>query len=90
MFSKCLVVTPVAGVAQWCNHLTLQAEQSSGVGSSTSRAPPLERHEMESRTRLWQLHLHATYMCVSSVFGCLVGVFVLLEVLVVPNFISFL
>ena len=29
-------------VAQWCNPLTLQPEQSGGVGSIPGRAPPLE------------------------------------------------
>ena len=35
-------------VAQWCNPLTLQPEQSGGVGSSPGRAPPLERHDKGS------------------------------------------
>ena len=39
-------------VAPWCNPLTLQPEQSGGVGSSPSRAPPLERHDKGSRTQL--------------------------------------
>ena len=39
-------------VAQWCNPLTLQPEQSGGVGSKPGRAPPLERHDKGSRTRL--------------------------------------
>ena len=30
-------------VAPWCNPLTLQPEQSGGVGSNPGRAPPLER-----------------------------------------------
>ena len=33
-------------VAQWCNPLTLQTEQLSGVGSILGRTPPLERHDM--------------------------------------------
>ena len=37
-------------VAPWCNPLTLQPEQSGGVGSSPGRAPPLERHDKGSRT----------------------------------------
>ena len=59
-------------MAPWCNPLTLQPEQSGGVGSSPGRAPPLERHDKGSQTRLgllyfcdpsawrWktQLHLH--------------------------------
>ena len=39
-------------VAQWCNPLTLQLEQSGGVGSIPGRTPPLERHDKGSRTRL--------------------------------------
>ena len=40
-------------VAQWCNPLTLQPEQSGGVGSKPDRASPLERHDnVRSRTRL--------------------------------------
>ena len=39
-------------VAQWCNPLTLQSEQSRRVGSIPGRAPPLERHDKGSRTRL--------------------------------------
>ena len=39
-------------VAQWCKHLTLQPEQSGGVGSKPGRTPPLERHDKGSRTRL--------------------------------------
>ena len=35
-------------VAQWCNPLTLQSEQSGGVGLIPDRAPPLERHDKES------------------------------------------
>ena len=35
-------------VAPWCKPLTLQLEQSGGVGSSPSRAPPLERHDKGS------------------------------------------
>ena len=37
-------------VAPWCNPLTLQPEQSGGVGSSPGRTPPLERHDKGSRT----------------------------------------
>ena len=43
-------------VAPWCNPLTLQPEQSAGVGSSPGRAPPLERHDKGSRTRLGLLY----------------------------------
>ena len=43
-------------VAQWCNPLTLQPEQSGGVGSSPGRAPLLERHDKGSRTRLGLLY----------------------------------
>ena len=32
-------------VAPWCNSLTLQPEQSGGVGSIASRTSPLERHD---------------------------------------------
>ena len=32
-------------VAQWCNPLTLQSEQSGGVGSIPGGTPPLERHD---------------------------------------------
>ena len=39
-------------VVQWCNHLTLQQEQSGGVGSNPGRASPLERHDKASRTPL--------------------------------------
>ena len=36
----------VEGVmAQWCNPLTLQPEQSGGVRSIPCRARPLERHD---------------------------------------------
>ena len=38
-------------VAQWCNPLTLQSEQSGGVGSIPSRIPTLENHKMGSQTR---------------------------------------
>ena len=34
------------------NPLTLQPELSGGAGSIPSRAPPLERHDKGSRTRL--------------------------------------
>ena len=43
-------------VAPWCNPLTLQPEQSGGVGSSPGKAPPLERHDKGSRTRLGLLY----------------------------------
>ena len=43
-------------VAPWCNPLTLQPEQSGGVGSNPRRAPPLERHDEGSRTRLSLLY----------------------------------
>ena len=39
-------------VAQWCNPLRLQPEQSCGVGSRPGRAPPLERDDKGSRIRL--------------------------------------
>ena len=35
-------------MALWCNPLTLQPEQSGGVGSSLGRAPTLERHDKGS------------------------------------------
>ena len=43
-------------VAQWCNPLTLQPEQSGGVVSIPGRSPPLESHDKGSRTRLGLLH----------------------------------
>ena len=47
----------VEGVAApWCNPLKLQPEQSGGVGSSPGSAPPLERHDKGSRTRLGLLY----------------------------------
>ena len=39
-------------MAPWCDSLTLQPEQSGGVGSNPGMAPPLERHDKGSRTRL--------------------------------------
>ena len=39
------------GVAQWRNPLTLQLDQSGGVGSRRGRASPPERHDKVSRTR---------------------------------------
>ena len=39
-------------VAQWYNPLTLQPEQSGGVGSSPGRTPPFKRHDKGSWTRL--------------------------------------
>ena len=39
-------------LAQWCNPLTLQPEQSGGVGSRCGRASPLERHDKGSGNRL--------------------------------------
>ena len=50
----CGVVAPwCCGVlAQWCYPLTLQPEQSGGVGSKPGRSPTLERHDMGSRTQL--------------------------------------
>ena len=36
----------------WCNPLTLQPEQSGGVGLIPGRAPPLERHDKGWQTRL--------------------------------------
>ena len=43
-------------VAPLCNPLTLQPEQSGGVGSSPGRAPPLERHDKGLWTRLGLLY----------------------------------
>ena len=37
---------------QWCNVLTLQPEQSDGVGSNPSRASPLECHDKGLQTQL--------------------------------------
>ena len=53
--NKRLIVISLV-VAPWCNPLTLQTEQSGGVGSNSGRAPPLERHDKESRTRLGLLY----------------------------------
>ena len=39
-------------VAQSYDPLTLQSAQSGGVGSIPGRAPPLQRHDKASRTRL--------------------------------------
>ena len=39
-------------VGPWCNPLTLQQEQAGGMGWSPDRAPPLERHDKGSQTRL--------------------------------------
>ena len=39
-------------MAPWCNPLTLQPEQSGGEDSISGRAPPLERHDKGTRTRL--------------------------------------
>ena len=39
-------------MAQWCNPLTLQPEQSGEVGSRRGRASPLERHDKGSQTQL--------------------------------------
>ena len=49
-FTNCIFIEGV--VAPWCNPLTLQPEQSGGVGSNPGRAPPLERHDKGSRNRL--------------------------------------
>ena len=49
-------VTSEGVVAQWCNPLTLQPEQTDGVGSKPGRTPPLESHDKESRTRLGLLY----------------------------------
>ena len=43
-------------VAPLCNPLTLQLEQSGGVGSISGRTPPFECHDMGSRTRLGLLY----------------------------------
>ena len=39
-------------VMQWFNPLTLQSEQSGGVGLIPNRMPPLERYDKGSRTQL--------------------------------------
>ena len=39
-------------VAPWCHPLTLQPEQSGGVGSIPGRTPLLERHDKGSRSRI--------------------------------------
>ena len=51
-------------MAQWCNPLTLQPEQSGSVGSKPGRTPPLERHDKGSRTRL-----ALSYFCDASAGG---------------------
>ena len=43
-------------VAPWCDLLILQLEQSGGVGSNSGRAPPFERHNRGSQTRLGLLY----------------------------------
>ena len=43
-------------VAPWCYSLTLQPEQSGGVGSSPGRAPLLKRHDKGSQARLGLLY----------------------------------
>ena len=48
-------------MTQWFIPLTLLPEQSGGVGSNLSRAPSLERHVKELRTRL-----ALSYFCVPS------------------------
>ena len=50
--------TPKTEEFEYANNdpLTLQPEQSGGVGSSPGRAPPLERHDKGSRTRLGLLY----------------------------------
>ena len=67
-----LNISPEGVVAQWCNPLTLQLEQSGGVGSIPGKATLLERHDKGVQTPLalsyfcdpnaWreqrQLHLH--------------------------------
>ena len=44
-------------VAPWCNPLILQPEQSGGVGSKPGRAPPIERRDKGSQSRLGLLYL---------------------------------
>ena len=39
-------------VAQWCNPLALQQEQSGGQGSIPGSAPPHEHHDKGPQTRL--------------------------------------
>ena len=43
-------------LAQWCDPLTSQPEQSGGMGSTSSRTPSLERHYKGSRTQLGLLY----------------------------------
>ena len=62
-FNKIFVVYIERVVAQWCNPLTLQSEQSGGVGSIPGRAQPLECHDRGSRTRLT-----LSYFCNRSVW----------------------
>ena len=47
-----MTLIPKGAVAQWCNPLTLQPEQSGGVGLKPGRAPPFEHHDKETWTRL--------------------------------------
>ena len=49
-------------MAQWCNPLTLKAEQSDGVGSIPGKTPTLEGNDKGSQTQLGRL-----YFC--SIFG---------------------
>ena len=55
---RVLLCAPYNGgvVAQWCDPLTLQPEQSGKVGSIPGRASPLERHDKVSWTRLTLRH----------------------------------
>ena len=45
-------------VAEWCNPLTLQPEQSGGQSSIPGRPSPLERHDNGSRFLLGLLYFH--------------------------------
>ena len=45
-------------VAKWCNPLTLQPEQSSGVDPKPGRVPPLERHD-----KGWWTQTALSYFC---------------------------
>ena len=50
--SFCFVVSSKGAVAQWCNPLTLQPEQSVGVGLILDRTSPLEHHDKGPWNRL--------------------------------------
>ena len=56
-------------MAQWCNPLTLQQEQSGGVGLIPGTASPLEHHEKGSQT--W---LALNYFCNPVIVRCMITI----------------